>query len=240
MEQVCIAAFDLRDDDLIKECLNELETKFPNSLRVLRLKTMGKLEVRERYDDAIPQYNKLIKNDESNALSYKRRVAILIAELRTGDAIKELTEYLKLFMNDQEAWMELCDLYIDEQEYQKAAFCMEEVILANPYNHFYYERYATIQYTINTPDSLELARSYYAQAVRLNSSNVRALYGLILANNSLANLPKCASQKRKEYSRLASWASVQLSKLYQESSNDDDKINSLETMISNLQINSAT
>lgn len=240
MEQVCIAAFDLRDDDLIKGCLSELEAKFPNSLRVLRLKTMGKLEVRERYDDAIPQYNKMIKNDESNPLSYKRRVAILIAELKISDAIKELTEYLKLFMNDQEAWMELCDLYIDEQEYQKAAFCMEEVILANPYNHFYYERYAAIQYTMNTPDSLELARSYYAQAVRLNSSNVRALYGLILANNSLANLPKCASQKRKEYARLASWASVQLSKLYEENSNDDDKMNSLETMISNLQINSAT
>ena len=27
-------------------------------------------------------------------------------------AIQELTKYLKVFMSDQEAWLELCDLYI--------------------------------------------------------------------------------------------------------------------------------
>jgi hypothetical protein len=29
-----------------------------------------------------------------------------------GKAIYELTKYLKVFMSDQEAWLELCDLYI--------------------------------------------------------------------------------------------------------------------------------
>ena len=29
-----------------------------------------------------------------------------------GKAIQELTKYLKVFMSDQEAWLELCDLYI--------------------------------------------------------------------------------------------------------------------------------
>ena len=36
-------------------------------------------------------------------------------------------------MSDSEAWCELCDMYIAEQEYSKAAFCMEELILANPH-----------------------------------------------------------------------------------------------------------
>ena len=55
-------------------------------------------------------------------------------------AISELVKYLKDFMADGEAWMELCDLYILEQDYAKAAFCCEELILQHPHNHLYYQR----------------------------------------------------------------------------------------------------
>ncbi len=37
--------------------------------------------------------------------------------------------------------MELCELYILEQDYAKAAFCCEELVLQNPHNHIYYQRY---------------------------------------------------------------------------------------------------
>lgn len=50
-------------------------------------------------------------------------------------------------MVDQEAWQELCDLYLGEQEYAKAAFCMEELILHNPHNHLFHQRLAEIKYT---------------------------------------------------------------------------------------------
>lgn len=50
-------------------------------------------------------------------------------------------------MSDQEAWHELCDLYLQEQEYSKAAFCMEELILHNPHSHLIYQRYAEIKYS---------------------------------------------------------------------------------------------
>jgi hypothetical protein len=36
--------------------------------------------------------------------------------------------------------MELCELYILEQDYAKAAFCCEELILQNPHSHLYYQR----------------------------------------------------------------------------------------------------
>jgi len=199
---------------------------------------MAKLELRERFEEANQAYDEMIRKDESNSLLYKRKIAILIAERRIPEAIKELTEYLKKFMNDQESWLELSELYIQEQEYSKAAFCIEELILANPHNHLYHERYAEIQYTINTPESLELSRSYYAQALRLNQNNLRALYGLLLSANSVATLPKCSSQKKKENLRLATWASTQISKLYKESSDDDQKINAMEGMLANLQITS--
>ena len=47
-------------------------------------------------------------------------------------------------MSDSEAWLELCDLYLYEHDYAKAAFCMEELILANPHNHLFHQRYAEV------------------------------------------------------------------------------------------------
>jgi len=106
LEQVCIAAIDLHDNELIKECLQQLDQKFPNSSRVKRLKIMAKLELRERFEDAIQMYDQMILKDESNSLLYKRKIAILLAERRVPEAIKELCEYLKKFMNDTEAWLQ--------------------------------------------------------------------------------------------------------------------------------------
>ena len=50
-------------------------------------------------------------------------------------------------MSDAESWMELCEMYICDQDYAKAAFCCEELILQNPNNHIYFQRYAEIRYT---------------------------------------------------------------------------------------------
>ena len=83
-------------------------------------------------------------------------------------------------MSDAESWMELCELYIAEQEFAKAAFCCEELILQNPNNHIYFQRYAEVKFTQGGFENMEMAKSYYAKAVTLNSSNMRALYGLLL------------------------------------------------------------
>ena len=71
----------------------------------------------------------------------KRKIAILKAQGENVKAISELVKYLKDFMADGEAWMELCDLYILEQDYAKASFCCEELILQHPHNHLYYQRF---------------------------------------------------------------------------------------------------
>lgn len=51
-------------------------------------------------------------------------------------------------MSDQEAWHELCNLYLAEAEFSKAAFCMEELLLHNPHSHLYHQRLAEIRYTM--------------------------------------------------------------------------------------------
>lgn len=88
-------------------------------------------------------------------------------------------------MTDNEAWQELSELYIAEQDFQKAAFCVEELILHSPHNHLLHQRYADIRYTQGGTENMELARAYYCQALKLNPNNMRALYGLYLVSINL-------------------------------------------------------
>ena len=141
-EQVCVAALDTNRGDIVKECLSKLVDKFgSSSLRVRWLIAM-KLEMEERWDQAL---DTIIQEDEANSSTRKRKIAIYKAQGDTGRMVQELTKYLKVFMSDQEAWMELYDLYIKEQEYNKATFCCVEVLLHNPHNQLYRLRMAEIR-----------------------------------------------------------------------------------------------
>ncbi|XP_013782710.1 ER membrane protein complex subunit 2-like [Limulus polyphemus] len=234
-EQVCIAALDCHNFILVQECLRTLDRQFPGSMRVRKLRAM-KYEALERYEEAMKLYDSILQTDEANSVIYKRKIALLKAQNRIPDAIKELTEYLKKFMSDQEAWMELCSLYIQEQDYNKAAFCMEELILSNPHNHLYHQRYAEIQYTIGGPEGMKLARSYFAQAVKLNPHNMRALFGLFLSASNSAVSAKTTAQKKKESLKYATWAALQINGKYQEQLCDDSQLKTVENMLTSLQI----
>jgi ER membrane protein complex subunit 2 len=89
---------------------------------------------------------------------------------------------VRRFMSDQEAWQELCNLYLMEGDYSKAVFCMEEVLLHNPFSHLIHQRLGDIRYTMGGQENFEIAKSYYAQAIKLNGNNLRALYGLYLVS----------------------------------------------------------
>lgn len=136
------------------------------------------LEAEERYDEALKLLESIIKVDPTNSAARKRRVTVLKAQGKNVEAIKELAEYLKMFMADFEGWQELSDMYVQEQDFSKASFCVEELILHNPHNHLLHQRYADIRYSQGGQDNVEVARSYYCQALKLNPNNIRALYGL--------------------------------------------------------------
>lgn len=61
----------------------------------------------------------------------KRRIAILIAKGDRQTAIRDLNKYLESFGTDTEAWLQLSELFIQEGDYNRAAFCFEELILSN-------------------------------------------------------------------------------------------------------------
>ncbi|ALC47888.1 CG17556, partial [Drosophila busckii] len=239
LEQVIVAALDTARLDIATKCIKELSVEFPGSLRVMKFKAM-RLEAMEQYDAANELLDNIIEKDQTNAAPRKRKIAILKARGRRMDAIKELNSYLKKFMSDQEAWQELCNLYMGQGDYGKAAFCMEEVLLHNPHSHLVHQRLADIRYTMGGIDNVEIARTYYSQAIKLNPHNLRALYGLYLCCSNLAN-SRAVSSKRKESQKLAQWALDQATAETSSRStikNNDKWISSLDSAFGNLDIKS--
>ncbi|XP_045767332.1 ER membrane protein complex subunit 2-like [Maniola jurtina] len=206
LEQVIYAALDCHYYETAMWWIMLLNMEFPGSLRVMRYKAAC-LEAEEKYDEALELLDNIIKSDETNAAARKRRVCILKAQGLITDAIKELVDYLKKFMSDMEAWQELSELYLQVQEYSKAAFCAEELILHQPHNHLMHQRLADIRYTMGGIENLELAKSYYCQALKLNPDNTRATLGLFLVTNALVGQYKSSGgAKRADAWRLSQWA----------------------------------
>uniref|UniRef100_A0A6M2DJK9 ER membrane protein complex subunit 2 n=1 Tax=Xenopsylla cheopis TaxID=163159 RepID=A0A6M2DJK9_XENCH len=235
LEQIIISALDCARIDIADKCIKILNKKFPKSLRVLKYQAM-KLEAMECYDDALQILETLISRDETNAAPRKRRITIFMEKGRNVDAIKELTDYLKIFMSDQEAWQMLSDLYLAEGDLSKAAFCIEELILHNPHSHLLHQRLADIKYTQGAFENWEIAKVYYCQSIKLNPNNVRSLYGLYLASINLSNSQKLAANKKKEHIKLAQWALQQVKNIHDKQKCDSSLVKSLESALGSLQI----
>lgn len=212
-EQVCTSALDCQKYDVAEHCIELLDQKFPQSLRVRRLQGMM-FEALGEYDKAEEEYKNILELESTNMYARKRQIAILKAKGRIPDAIQRLNEFLKEFMTDYESWNELCDLYLAQHDYTSAAFCVEELIMSNPHNHLYHQKYAEIRYTQGGNDNFELARSYFAQAVKLNPNNLRALYGLFLSASSLAASSGKGTKDKQTNLKYATWASSQLEGRY--------------------------
>ncbi|CAG9826082.1 unnamed protein product [Diabrotica balteata] len=232
LEQVCMAALDSFNLKIAEICIKELYQEFPNSCRVQILESMLH-EADENFDRALHILKNIIKLDATNSSARKRKIAILKSLGRNSEAIKELTEYLKVFMADIEAWQELSELYLTEFDYNKAAFCVEELILHNPHNHLLHQRYADIKYTQGGLENIEIARTYYYQALKLNPNNMRAMYGIYLTSSALLNTQKAVTGKKKDaVNKLLDWILKEIKQRYVEK----QQIDALKEAVSALEI----
>jgi tetratricopeptide (TPR) repeat protein len=65
-----------------------------------------------------------------------------------SEALIELNKILELNNADVGVWTEVADLNIRQGQYNEAAFCLEEIILIDPYNHVTHTKLADIYYTL--------------------------------------------------------------------------------------------
>uniref|UniRef100_A0A2K6F3Q6 ER membrane protein complex subunit 2 n=1 Tax=Propithecus coquereli TaxID=379532 RepID=A0A2K6F3Q6_PROCO len=194
--------------------------QFPGSHRVKRLTGM-RFEAMERYDDAIQLYDRILQEDPTNTAARKRKIAIRKAQGKNVEAIRELNEYLEQFVGDQEAWHELAELYINEHD----------AIFVKVYK---------VKYTQGGLENLELSRKYFAQALKLNNRNMRALFGLYMSASHIASNPKASAKTKKDNMKYASWAASQINRAYQFAGRSKKEtkysLKAVEDMLETLQI----
>lgn len=133
------------------------------------------LVMAEKYDDALPIYTRLMRDDPYNPLNYKLLAALYdysgqpftavsildTAEMRLG-RLEELTAYKR-------------EILIRVNLYAKALEEAEKLAADYPYDDDNYRAIGDI-YSVMGRDSL--AFSYYAEAMRLDSSNLGTLSSL--------------------------------------------------------------
>ncbi|CAF3882504.1 unnamed protein product [Rotaria sordida] len=182
LEQVFKSALHCSQESIASDCLEQLRKQFKSTSH--RLSTLQAMyyESIDEYNKAEEIYSILLQNNETDPIIQKRKICLLKEQNKIHEAISELNSYLEIYQVDQEAWSELCDLYLSEHDYAKAAYCTEELILLNPHNHLNHERYASICYS---QGDYEKARIYYFSTIKFNPNNIRALYGILLTSANI-------------------------------------------------------
>merc|ERR1712217_48062 len=117
----------------------------------------------------------------------KRLIAMHKQRGKIAEAIAAINSYLETFSTDTEVWHELAELYIEAGSLQRAVFCFEELLVANPRSLYHILTYAELLYSIG---DLELSRKYFSLAAYLDGSCLRALWGLVGVNMALAEKDK--------------------------------------------------
>jgi len=214
-EQIFYACIDMGNNDLAEKYLQKLTEQFPDSKRVSRLGGILQ-EADGDVEDAEEVYKENIKADPTDAASTKRIISLYKAQGKTAEAVKELNKYLQIFQCDVESWMELAEIYLADLEYEKAAFCYEELILLNPANFLIHQRYAETRATIGGLDNYLIAKTYFCQAARLsgNVSN-RALWGIVSVSEQLRSMKGVSQTQKDECLGLIKWAKSKLAEKYE-------------------------
>lgn len=233
-EQVAVAAMDCHSLGVAQDCIKVLSKKFPDSKRVGRLEAML-LEAKGCFEEAENAYLSLLEDNPLDQVIHKRRVAIAKAQGDILKAIEWLDRYLEIFMADHDAWRELAEIYVSLQMYKQAAFCYEELILAQPTVPLYHLAYADVLYTLGGLENLQTAKKYYASTIDLTGGkNTRALYGICLCTYAIAQLAKGRNKEDKESGELQSLAAAALEKDFK--SRAPSKLPLLNSTLKNLRL----
>ena len=155
-------------------------------------------------DWAEESYRENVKTDASDAASIKRIISLYKHQGKLAECVQELNAYLAIYQCDAESWWELAEIYLGENEYEKAAFCFEELIIINPHNPLVHQvncvfykvqvktqnkRYAETKATIGGFENLKVAKKYFALAAQKSGfASNRALLGVIVTSEQLIKL----------------------------------------------------
>jgi len=180
-------------------------------------------------DIPMRQYKSMMINDQNDNESIKKYIYFMkiSVDLNNKQTINDYIElwnfYLDVYMNDPDAYNELAQIYLMANEYDKAIFCLEELLLHSPDDYKIMNKLGDIYCSKNNSADAKIAIKYYSQSVLINPTP-RSFFGIQNSANIIIQKEKKLDDKIK---KLVDISKNELTKLYGETSFKDFDVNKI-------------
>ena len=176
-------------------------------------------------DIPLRQYKSMMLNDQNDKESIKKYIMFMKSsvDLRNKQTINDYIElwnqYLEVFMNDPDGYNELSQVYLMVNEYDKAAFCLEELLLHSPNDYKILNKLGDIYASKNNVEDAKTAINFYSRSILIYPT-ARAFFGIL----NCASIIKKLDDKIKQ---LVNISKTELSKMYADSPFKDFDVNKI-------------
>ena len=165
-------------------------------------------------DVPMRNYKSLMINDQNDTESIKKYILFMKLSIdlnnkqTINDYIDLWNEYLEVYMNDPYAYNELGEVYLMVNEYDKAAFCFEELLLYSPNDYKILNKLGDIYTSKNNAEDAKTAIKFYSRSILIQPTP-RAFFGI----QNCASIIKKLDEKTK---KLVNISKKELSKMYED------------------------
>ena len=165
-------------------------------------------------DVPMRNYKSLMINDQNDNESIKKYILFMKLSIdlnnkqTINDYIDLWNEYLEVYMNDPYAYNELGEVYLMVNEYDKAAFCFEELLLYSPNDYKILNKLGDIYTSKNNAEDAKTAIKFYSRSILIQPTP-RAFFGI----QNCASIIKKLDEKTK---KLVNISKKELSKMYED------------------------
>jgi tetratricopeptide (TPR) repeat protein len=111
VEEFFLAAIDLKQTEWAQVFLRAICQTFPNNIKTMRLLAMY-YEGSGTIFKAQEIYLEILESCPEDCTTMKRLISLYRNNDMPNDAISMLNKYLEINQVDEEAWLELCDMYL--------------------------------------------------------------------------------------------------------------------------------
>ena len=196
--------------------LIKLIKTFGNDKKLLRMGSEeGEIDPK-RGEVAIQRYKYMMINDQNDNESMKKyimfmKLSVDLNDKQTiNDYIDLWNQYLEAFMNDPDAYNELAQVYLMVNEYDKAAFCLEELLLYSPNNYKVLNKLGDIYASKNNAEDAKMGIKFYSRSILIQPTP-RAFFGIQNCASIIIKKEKRLDDKTKN---LVDISKKELTKLY--------------------------
>jgi len=209
-ENLFLSCLRTGDDKSARAILDKLISRFSDqNERIIAYQTMyaeSRVESEKDQVNLLRDIGAMLEEDPTNMPLQKRRIALLTSIGRIPEATQKLVDLLQVSPTDAEAWAELADLYLVQNSYDQAIFCLEEVLLIAPNAWNVHARLGEVIYLSTLPQAStnpgEAARALaeamrrFCRSIELCDNYLRGYYGLKLTSKKLLDvLPQASKSK---------------------------------------------